>query len=44
MVEPTIVAIEPVLLLEVIMLDDCTLCFRVRDARYVVPPTETKET
>jgi hypothetical protein len=42
-VETTIVQIEPVLLPDVIMLDGRTLYERVRDARFVLPPTETQE-
>jgi hypothetical protein len=41
MVELKIVPIEPVLWPEVIIPHGCTLYFRVRDARYVLPPTET---
>jgi hypothetical protein len=42
-VETTIVQIEPVLLPDVIMLDGRTLYERVRDAQFVLPPTETQE-
>jgi hypothetical protein len=42
-VDTTMVPIEPILFSEVIMPDGRTLDERVRDAKWVLPPVETKE-
>ena len=43
-VDITRVPRDQVLLLEVIMPSSRRFCERIRDARFVLPPTETKET